>query len=151
MPKSPTILHVEILDLAAVRVLDHYSLFRDEMHNPDKVIRKAFQELQRRVSAFGLDPDTLLHIGIPEIADRRLISYDCCIEFLLPEENAGVKNLPGGRYAVLAIEKKREKIGPAIRAFTGDYLPEHGFVMDEDRSIYEIYYKDTIEYCMPIR
>jgi DNA gyrase inhibitor GyrI len=150
MEKSPAFLHIEFVELAPVRVIHHYYFFRTETANPDKTIRPAFKELKRRVSEFDLDTNTLLHIGIPELADRRLMAYDCCIEFPLPENIEEVKVLPGGRYAVLTVEKQREKIGPAIRAFTGDYLPEHELVVDEERPTYEIYYKETMEYCVPI-
>jgi len=37
-----------------------------------------------------------------------------------------------------------------IRSFRVDYLPEHGLIVDEDRPTYEICYKDTLEYCVPI-
>ena len=51
---------------------------------------------------------------------------------------------------MLTVEKKASKIGPAIRAFRGDYLPEHGLVVDEERPVYEYYFKDTLEYCLPM-
>jgi DNA gyrase inhibitor GyrI len=140
---------VEVLSLPDLQVVHCLLLFRSNTGNPDKVIRPAFQELRRRVSDFGLDPDTLLHIGVPEIVDGELVSYDCCVEFPLPEET-NMKALPGGRYAVLTVEKTPAKIGPAIRTFRGDYLPEHGLVVDENRPVYEIYFKDTLEYCVRV-
>jgi hypothetical protein len=48
------------------------------------------------------------------------------------------------------VEKLPSRIGPAIRAFRGDYLPDRGLIPDEDRPVYEIYFKDTLEYCVPI-
>jgi len=151
MPKPPAFLNVELRDLVPLRVLHRNCLFRSASGNPDKVIRPAFKELRLRISAFGLDPDTLLHVGAPEIIDGQLAAYNCCIEFPLPEEVENATTLPGGRYAVLTVEKRPEKIRPAIRAFSGDYFVEQSLILDEERPIYEIYYKETMEYCLPIR
>ena len=149
MPKPGPFLEVEIRNLPDLRVLHRLLLFPSNPLNPDKVIRPAFQELRRQVSACGLDPDTLLHVGVPEVVEGELVSYDCCLEFPLPESGR-TRTLPGGRYAALSVEKTPAKIRPAIRSFRGDYLPDHGFVLNEDRPVYEIYYKDTLEYCVPI-
>jgi DNA gyrase inhibitor GyrI len=145
------LIDVEIRVLPKLAVLHKFILFRHEILNPDKVIRPAFRTLRERVTMFGLDPDTLLHIGVPELVDGELISYDCCIEFPLPESPDDVKILHGGRYAVLTVEKTPSKIASAIRTFRGDYLPDHGLVSDEERPVYEIYFKVTLEYCVPIR
>jgi DNA gyrase inhibitor GyrI len=72
------------------------------------------------------------------------------IEFPLPEK-LDVKILPGGHYAILKVEKVPSKIRSAIRTFRGDYLPDHELIPDEERPVYEIYFKDTLEYCVPIR
>jgi DNA gyrase inhibitor GyrI len=151
MSNVPAFLLVDLRELHDLRVVHSCCLFRSEIGNPDKIIRPAFKELRLLVSGFGLDPDSLLHVGVPEIVDGRLVSYVCCIEFPLPENAARVKILPGGRYAVLTVQKRPEKIVPAIRSFQGDYLPENGFIVDEDRPTYEYYFTDTLEYCVPIR
>jgi DNA gyrase inhibitor GyrI len=150
MQKSPRYLEVEVRILPDLQVIHHLLLFRSSSGNPDKVIRPAFGSLRQRVIECGLDPDSLLHIGVPELDERELVSYDCCIEFPLLER-MDVKTLSGGRYAVLTVEKNPSKISPAIRAFRGDYLPDHGMIIDEERPVYENYFKDTLEYCVPIR
>lgn len=151
MPTKPTrFLDVEIRDLPDLRVVHSLLLFRTNTGNPDKVIRPAFRRLRQCVTEFGLDPDALLHVGVPELDDRQLFSYDCCIEFPIPAD-VNVRTLPGGRYFVLSVEKTPAKITPAIRTFRGDYLPDHGFFLDDDRPVYEIYFKETLEYCVPVR
>ena len=150
MSNTPAFLLVDGRELPDLRVIHSYCLFRSQAVNPDRIIRPAFRELRLRVSSYGLDPDTLLHVGIPEVVDGQLVSYDCCIEFPLPDET-DTEILPGGRYAVLTVEKTPAKIVPAIRSFRGDYLPEHGFIVDEDRPTYEYTFTDTLEYCVPIR
>ena len=151
MPRKPPVfLDVEIRNLPDLQVLHSLLLFRANTGNPDKVIRPAFQRLRQHVTEFGLDPDSLLHVGVPELDERQLVSYDCCIEFPLPP-TPDVKILPGGCYAVLSVEKTPAKISPAIRAFRGDYLPDHGLFIDDERPVYEIYFKDTLEYCVPLR
>jgi DNA gyrase inhibitor GyrI len=147
--RPPKFLDIEIRILQPLRVIHHCCLFGSNSGNPDKIIRPVFQALRRQVTDFGLDPDTMLHVGIPEIIDGQLVSYDCCIEFPLPEET-DVTVLPGGRYAVLTVEKTPARIRPAIRSFRGDYLPDHGLFPDEARPTYEIYFKDTMEYCIPV-
>ena len=149
--KSPVFLEVEIRTLPDLSVIHRLLLFCDESLNPDVLIRPGFRSLRERVSSYGLNPDSLLHVGIPELADGQLVSYDCCIEFPLSGGVDNVKILPGGQYAVLTVEKTVSKIVPAIRAFQGDYLLDHGLIPDEDRPVYEIYFKDTLEYCVPIR
>jgi DNA gyrase inhibitor GyrI len=151
MTKTPHFLDVEIRTLLDLQVIHRLLLFHSSTIKPDKAIRPAFLALREQVAGFGLDPDSLLHIGVPEIADGQLVCYDCCIEFPLPEGEVGLKSLPGGCYLVLTVEKTAAIIGPAIRSFQGDYIPEHGFVPDEDRPTYEIYFKYTMEYCVPIR
>ena len=102
----------------------------------------------------GLDPNSLLHIGIPTLDDKGLVSYDCCIEFPLPIEQDGgeirQKTLPGGNYAILRIDKDSRKIAKTIRQFHADTIPDHQILVDESRPIYEFYYEDTMEYCVPI-
>jgi len=149
MAKPAPFLEVEIRTLPALRVLHRLLLFPSSPVNPDKVIRPAFKDLRRRVSACGLDPDTLLHVGVPDVVEGELVSYDCCVEFPLPEAGA-IRTLPGGRYAVLIVEKTPAKIRPAIHSFRGDYLADRGLLIDEDRPVYEIYSKDILEYCLPI-
>jgi DNA gyrase inhibitor GyrI len=151
MPRTPFFLPVELRTLQELQVTHRLLLFLSAPGNPDRVIRLAFKMLRQCVTEYGLDPDTLLHVGVPELADGMLISYDCCIEFPLPESLDEVKILPGGRYAVLTVEKTPSKIASAIRTFRGDYLPDHGLVPDEEHPVYEFYFKDTLEYCVPIR
>ena len=43
-------------------------------------ISAQFQALRRWVQAQRLDPDTLLHIGIPKVAKGQLAGYECCLE-----------------------------------------------------------------------
>ncbi len=147
-------LHVGIAALSPLRVAHLLCLFPTPTRVERSRIRKTFQLLREWVVGFGLDPDTLLHIGIPSLDDKGLTTYDCCIEFPLPidEESGGITQttLPGGRYAVLRLRKIPALISKAIREFQGDYLPDHGIALDPDRPTYEIYYVDTMEYCVPI-
>jgi DNA gyrase inhibitor GyrI len=153
MPHIPH-LHVGIADLAPMRVAHKLCLFPATPKRPDKKIREAFRSLREWATGFGLDPDTLLHIGIPSLDGKTLVTYDCCIEFPLPMDDASdgidLKSLAGGFYAILRIEKKPDKIAKAIRQFHGNYIPENHILVDEERPIYEFYYADTMEYCVPI-
>jgi len=129
-------------------------LFPSHQENPDKKIRSAFKILRSTVSAFGFDPDTMMHIGIPELDDNHLVSYGCAIEFQLKldtfPEGISQKTLPGGPYTILRIEKKPKVIASSIRQFLGDYIPDNEIIIDHDRPVYEFYYEDTMEYCIPV-
>ena len=148
------LLHVGITELAPIRVAHKLCVFPINPNKPYRKINDTFQALREWVVFFGLEPDTLLHIGIPSREDKELISYSCCIEFPLPideiSSDIDVKSLSGGTYGILRIEKKPGKIARAIRQFHGDYIPENQIVVDESRPIYEIYYADTMEYCVPV-
>ena len=149
--KPRDLLEVEIRHLPDVPVFHEFTLFGGQTPNPDRLIPPTFRRLHERLTDFFLDPDSLLHIGVPELSDGLLTSYDCCIEFPLPGSLDEVKIHRGGRYTVLTVEKIPSKISSAIRTFQGDYLPDHGLVLDEECPTYETYFQDTLEYCVPIR
>ncbi len=152
------LLHVGICKLEPVQVVYKTCFFGGRQENydrrVDKRIREAFQVVREWVVRFGLDPKDLLHIGIPTLEDKVLITYDCCIEFPLPmmekSDDLALRTLPGGSYTLLRVEKTPAKIRSALQSFYGDYIPENHLVLDEARPTYEIYYKDTLEYCVPI-
>lgn len=147
-------LHVGITNLSPIRVAHKLCIFPASPGRPFKKINETFQSLREWIVSFALDPDTLLHMGIPTLDGNALVSYACCIEFPLPfdynQDGIDVKSLPGDAYAVLRIEKKPARISQAIRQFHGDYIPQNQIIVDADRPIYEIYYLDTMEYCVPI-
>lgn len=147
-------LHVGICKLEPLQVISKTCVFRHSKENHDKKIRQAFQALREWTVRFGLDPKQLLHIGIPTVDDKQLVMYECCMEFHLPmlEDNTEIqlKILPGGNYAVLRVEKIQAKFGKAIQRFHADYIPDNDLVIDNLRPTYEIYYEDTLEYCVPI-
>ena len=151
---SKNLLHVGITNLSSIQVAHKLCAFPASPNMPFKKINETFQSLREWVVNFGLDPDTLLHIGIPSLDGKVLVTYSCCIEFPLPinetSNGVDVKSLSGGTYAILRIEKKPNEISKAIRRFHQDYIPENQIVVDENRQIYEIYYADTMEYCVPI-
>ncbi len=152
------LLHVGTCKLEPVQVVYKTCFFGGRLENydrrVDKRIREAFQVLREWVVRFGLDPQDLLHIGIPTLQDKLLIQYDCCLEFPLPmlEKSAdlALRILPGGEYALLRVEKTHAKICKALQRFYADYIPENHLLLDEERPTYEIYYKDMLEYCVPI-
>jgi DNA gyrase inhibitor GyrI len=148
------LLHVGICNLEPVQVVQKLCIFRDQIRNYNKQIRQTFRVLREWVPQSGLNPNELLHIGIPSTNDRDLVTYDCCIEFPLPlqEDNSNLRvcTLCGGKYAVLTIEKTPAKIKKAIRQFRAAYIPDHRLVEDDARPVYEIYYETTMEYCVPI-
>jgi DNA gyrase inhibitor GyrI len=63
----------------------------------------------------------------------------------------GIKELPGGRYAVVKIAKDPQIIGDSIGRFCQEYVPKNNIRIDGMRPTYEIYWEDTMDYCAPIR
>jgi DNA gyrase inhibitor GyrI len=95
-----------------------------------------------------------LIIGIPHVLERQLIGYDCCVESAhiatpLPQ-GWHTKHVPGGRYAVLSLEKDSATIGQRIGQFFAEYVPQHQLILDATRPSYEVYFGQTMDYCTPI-
>lgn len=118
-------------------------------------IRDGFQSVKDWAMQKGYGLSTLKVIGVPQVSDGQLISYECCIELPGPlhmsAETIQTKQLPGGRYAVLTLEKDSATIGETIGRFFADYVPEHQLTLDDHRPSYEIYYEHLMDFCVPIR
>ena len=146
-------LSISIKELPSVHVayIDYQA--KDESDNSDE-IRKCFQRVQDWVKGLGYDPYALLNIGIPIVVDGRLLRYESCIEVPAKvqagSDNIGIKELPGGLYAVVSIEKDPAIIGNSIGRFYQEYVPQNKIKIDGTRPTYEIYYENTMEYCVPI-
>ena len=76
---TPRFLNVEHRSLPDQQVIHRLLLFHSNTGIPDKVIRPIFRSMRQRVTEYGLDLDSLLHVGVPEVVDGQLVSYDCCI------------------------------------------------------------------------
>lgn len=147
-------LAVSIKDLPAVHVAYVDCPVNVEQDQFSNEIRKCFQRVQAWVSERGYDPHALLTIGVTNVVNGQLLSYECCEQ--VPQEvktgtdDIGIKELVGGRYAVVSIEKHPAIIGDSIRRFHQEYVPHNGIRIDGTRPTYEIYYEGTMEYCVPI-
>jgi DNA gyrase inhibitor GyrI len=117
-------------------------------------IAEGFEQIKRWLEQHDQAVIDRLIIGIPHVVERQLIGYDCCVE---PAHIASplppgwkTKQLPPGRYAVLTLEKDSATIGERIGQFFAEYVPQHQLILDETRPIYEAYYAQTMDYCIPI-
>ncbi len=122
--------------------------------NYERCIRETFQFLRQWSLCQGLNPAELLEVGVPVVEDNRLSTYTCCLEYVLPflDENSDVSlgELPGGRYAIMRVEKTPEKIGKAVAQFNRIYMHDQHLVQAVHRPVYEIYYEHEMEYCVPL-
>ena len=113
-----------------------------------------FQMLRQWTEEQGFDPNLLLHIGIPKVAEGQLAGYECCMEApeVIRDESGkiGIKGLPGGCYAVVKIDKDPQIIGPTLDRFYGEFVPQKGLEIDGQRPTLEVYYESTMEYCVPV-
>lgn len=152
--RENTALVVSIQDLPTVHVayIDYQASSEDgDVHSE---IRACFQRVQSWVRGLGHDPYSLLNVGVPNVDDGQLLSYGCCVQ--IPEDvqsgsdGVDIRELTGGRYAVVSIEKDPRIIGDSIGRFYQEYIPQNDIEVDGTRPTYEIYYESTMEYCVPI-
>jgi DNA gyrase inhibitor GyrI len=147
-------LRVQIQELPA-RVLVCLTCLLDQSAGEFSTeIKEGFGQVKRWAEQHERTVADRLIIGIPHIVERQLTGYDCCVEpaYIAPPLPQGwqTKHLPGGRYAVLALEKDSATIGQQIGQFIAEYVPQHQLILDATRASYEVYYAQTMDYCVPI-
>ena len=148
-------LNVSVRELPPVRValLEHHDEGPAGGYNQS--IGMLFREVEGWVALQSYDTDPLRRFGVPFTAGDELVGYWCCIE--APEGlTAGdgpvqVRELDGGRYAVLSMPKDPATIGDTNGRFYADYAPSHGLIPDESRPPIEVYYRETMDYCAPVQ
>ena len=117
-------------------------------------IGEGFGQVKRWLEQHNQAVADRLVIGIPHVVGQQLVGYDCCVE--LPHIATPLppgwqtKHLPEGRYAVLSLEKDSATIGERIGQFFAEYVPQHQLILDATRPSYEVYYAQTMDYCIPI-
>jgi len=147
-------LSVAVRELPAVRVACAVYRPGPGEENMGKEIRVLFERVQAWLQELGYDPYTRLTIGTIASAEEQLLRYECCVE--LPEqvqtspEDIRIKKLAGGKYAVVTIAKHAQIIPETVRRFHQEYVPQNNLQIDGSRLIYEIYYQDVMEYCVPL-
>ena len=154
MARNPS-LRVSIVEMTGWRVA--YLTFQTSQAagNFDHAIQSTFDQVKSSVRNHGGTTDAVPAIGIASVLDGKLQSYDCCIpisENLSSDEDSalGVKVLPGGKYAIVKIEKQSEMIGDTIRRFFEEYVPNARLQIDNSRPTYEVYWDTTMDFCVPI-
>ena len=154
MGDPSTKLNVSLRDLSTVHTAYIRCLAQEDQSQFGQVIRASFQRLQQWVKELGIHPYTQLTIGVIHSVNGKLSHYDCCVQ--VPANTPAIleaitlQDLPGGRFAVLEIEKDPAIIGPTIGRFYQEYLPQSSLQVDPQRSPYEIYFERTMEYCVPL-
>ncbi len=120
--------------------------------NQHEAIRKKFNVLSQKITELEYDTSKLRVIGIPVTSEEGLVRYECCIE--VPEyrdaEEIKFKEIPGGMYCVLVMDKKPELIGPSIGRFFSEYIPEMGLRIDANRPVLEMYTENSMEFFVPV-
>ena len=145
---------VSIQELLGVEVAYTSCRVEQAAGNFSDQIRDGFQAVKDWLIQQGYDISGLKVIGVPQVTEGQLKSYECCVE--LPEpvqvstEIIQTKQLPGGQYAVLTLEKDSTSIGDSIGRFFAEYVPEHQLAIDNNRLTYEIYYEHVMDFCVPI-
>ncbi len=148
-------LHVTIQDLMPIPVAYTSCQLQQATGSYSEQIRDGFQRIKDWAQQHGYDPSKLRAIGIPRTNDAQLVGYECALE--LPEvisqhtEDVETKQLPGGRYAILSLEKDSSTIGETIGRFLAEYVPQHQLVIDTQRPSYEVYYERTMDFCVPLQ
>lgn len=149
-PRPP--LAVEMRTLPAVRVA-YVSYALESGQANFAAISACFRRVQVWLRERGLQPSAFLTIGAGN-EHRQPPGYDCCIQ--VPDGiergdgDVEIKELPGGRYATLSIRKEPAIIGETLRRFYHEYVPQNRLRIDAGRPTYEIYYENTMDYCVPV-
>src|SRR5688500_14538645 len=123
MLHDATDLSVTIRDLAPVLVASLSLHISAAAGTFSADIGRGFEVVKAWAEQHGFDPRVHQVIGVPQVEQRQLIGYTCCVE--LPAAVAGtesiqVSELIGGRYAVLTLEKDSATIGQSIGRFFGE-------------------------------
>jgi DNA gyrase inhibitor GyrI len=117
-------------------------------------IKACFQAVTDWVKRHRYDIQDPLIIGIAQVVNEQLVGFECCIQVSETategSETIKIKDLVGGRYAVVSCEKRSEVIGLAMQQFYQTYVPQHRLEIDASRPEYEIYYHTTLDLCIPI-
>jgi AraC family transcriptional regulator len=99
----------------------------------------------------------------PETVAPTELRSDACItvpEGTSPDGEAQTMKIPGGLFAVAHVEIDVKEYGEAWDRLVGEWIPENGFVPDEERLCYELYLNDPDEHpekkhivdiCEPVR
>jgi DNA gyrase inhibitor GyrI len=129
-------LHVTIRDLPPTMIVYTSVLLQQMKGSYNDQIRDGFENIKDWARQQGYDPSALKVIGIPNINGAQLIGYECALELEiapLNTEDIHTKQLPGGRYAILSLEKDSATIGETIRRFFAEYVPQHQLTVDSQR------------------
>lgn len=148
-------LKVTIQDLMPIPIAYMSCQLQQATGSYSEQIRDGFQRIKDWARQHGYDLSKLRVIGIPRANDAQLVGYECALE--LPEvisqhtEDVETKQLPGGRYAILSLEKDSSTIGETIGRFFAEYVPQHQLVIDTQRPSCEVYYERTMDFCVPLQ
>jgi DNA gyrase inhibitor GyrI len=152
-PSQP--LSVTIQALPALSVACLPCALQQAAGNFSDQIQAGFQQVKDWARQRGYDPARHKVIGLPYVRDAQLTGYDCCVEIPVGTSvGTGIihqKQVSGGRYAVLSLEKDSATIGETIGRFFAEYVPEQKLVVDPQRSPYEVYSEARMDYCVPIQ
>jgi len=147
-------LQVTIRDLPPTTIIYTSVLLQQMKGSYNDQIRDGFEKIKDWARRQGYDPSALKVIGIPHVNGTQLIGYECALELeivSLNTEDVHTKQLPGGRYAILSLEKDSATIGETIGRFFAEYVPQHQLIVDPQRPNYEVYYEHVMDFCVPLQ
>ncbi len=147
--------HVTIQDVMPVSIAYTSCQLHQATGSYSEQIRDGFQRMKDWARQHGYDLSKLRLIGIPRVNNAQLVGYECALE--LPEaasqftKDIQTKQLPGGRYAILSLEKNSSTIGETIERFFTEYVPKHQLVIDPRRPSFEVYYERAMDFYVPLQ
>jgi DNA gyrase inhibitor GyrI len=114
-------LKVTIQDLMPIPIAYMSCQLQQATGSYSEQFRDGFQRIKDWARQYGYDLSKLRVIGIPRTNEAQLVGYECALE--LPKvisqhtEDVETKQLPGGRCAILSLEKDSSTIGETIGRF----------------------------------
>lgn len=117
------------------------------MYEPS-IFQTSFQQMWSEVKRQNIFSAGIEHICLcydnPQITESENIRYDICLRICKPaepNENVGVKEIEGGRYAMFTYIGEYSKISPAYDKIYGELLAKGGFELRGNYS-FEKYVSD---------
>ncbi|MBD3917546.1 AraC family transcriptional regulator [Paenibacillus sp. PR3] len=156
-------LKVTIKQLPSYRVVYERCIGRQDPFSDQERILKAFENVSTWTKSNSNAIYQSMYIGIPNyhpiLGDMLKWSYDACrtVPMNLDVE-AGInsRQLAGGTYAVIQVEKQSNMLDAIMTIVWSKWLPDNGCVLDDSRPFLELYPVSDIGHavymdcCIPI-
>lgn len=147
-------LSVSIRDLPETTVACSYREIVVLAGDFSELIARKFQAVKHLAARLGHAPSSCEVIGVSHVMNGQLIGYECCVQVpasVQTSDHLQIRQLAGGRHAVLTLAKDPSAIGGSIARFFAEYVPQHHLNVDDSRPNFEMCHTKIMEFCVPVK